>query len=304
MIAKKLPFISDVKLKTSHSNSMQNHDTPQEISSQEIPLGKQVEYPSTYQPDLLFPVARQLKRDEIDIQGKLPFHGADIWNAYELSWLNAKSKPQVAIAVFEFDCASSNIIESKSFKLYLNSLNQTRFSDWQSVESTLTGDLSKAAETAVSVTLFKVEDYNQTVPVNEWQGVLLDELDIEVSNYQYDPELLKVESDEEASESLYSHLLKSNCLITSQPDWASILIEYKGPKINHESLLKYLISFRNHNEFHEQCVERVFSDIMQYCKPSELTVYARYTRRGGLDINPWRSNVAGKICPNQRHVRQ
>lgn len=283
---------------------MQNHDSSKEISSQEIPLGKQVEYPSQYQPKLLFPVARQLKRDGIDIQGQLPFHGTDIWNAYELSWLNSKGKPQVAIAVFEFDCASPNIIESKSFKLYLNSLNQTRFTDWQSVEKTLTDDLSKAAETAVSVKLFKVEDYNQTVPVKEWQGVLLDELDIEIGSYQYQPELLALESEEMVAESLYSHLLKSNCLITSQPDWASILIEYKGPKIDQASLLKYLISFRNHNEFHEQCVERVFTDIMSHCKPLELTVYARYTRRGGLDINPWRSNVSGKICPNQRHSRQ
>lgn len=283
---------------------MQNHDSSKEISSQEIPLGKQVEYPSQYQPELLFPVARQLKRDEIDIQGQLPFHGTDIWNAYELSWLNSKGKPQVAIAVFEFDCTSTNIVESKSFKLYLNSLNQTQFTDWQSVEKTLTDDLSKAAETAVSVKLFKVEDYNQTVPVKEWQGVLLDELDIEIDGYQYQPELLALESKEVVIESLYSHLLKSNCLITSQPDWASILIEYKGPKIDQASLLKYLISFRNHNEFHEQCVERVFTDIMSHCKPLELTVYARYTRRGGLDINPWRSNVSGKVCSNQRHSRQ
>ncbi|ACV26145.1 NADPH-dependent 7-cyano-7-deazaguanine reductase QueF [Kangiella koreensis] len=278
---------------------MQNNDT-----TNQIPLGKQVEYPSQYQPELLFPVARQLKRVEIDIQGQLPFHGTDIWNAYELSWLNAKGKPQVAIAVFEFDCTSTNIIESKSFKLYLNSLNQSRFADWQAVEKTVTNDLSKAAETSVSVRLFKVEEYNLSVPVKEWQGILLDDLDIEINDYQYQPELLKLQSDEVVSESLYSHLLKSNCLITSQPDWASILIEYKGPKIHQESLLKYLISFRNHNEFHEQCVERVFTDIMRYCKPSELTVYARYTRRGGLDINPWRSNVSGKICHNQRHARQ
>ncbi|AUD78322.1 NADPH-dependent 7-cyano-7-deazaguanine reductase QueF [Kangiella profundi] len=283
---------------------MQNHDLSKERSSQEIPLGKQVEYPSQYQPELLFPVARQLKRDEINIQGQLPFHGTDIWNAYELSWLNSKGKPQVAIAVFEFDCASTNIIESKSFKLYLNSLNQTRFTDWPTVEKTLTEDLSKAAGATVSVKLYEVEAYNQSVPVNEWQGILLDEQDIEVNSYQYDPELLEVDSEEETSESLYSHLLKSNCLITSQPDWASILIEYKGPKINHESLLKYLISFRNHNEFHEQCVERVFTDILRHCKPSELTVYARYTRRGGLDINPWRSNVKAKLCSNQRHSRQ
>ncbi|AKE52599.1 NADPH-dependent 7-cyano-7-deazaguanine reductase QueF [Kangiella geojedonensis] len=272
-----------------------NHD--------DIPLGKDVGYPEQYDPSLLFPVARQLKRDELGLKGSLPFHGSDFWNAYEMSWLNAKGKPQVAIGVFEFAHDTVNIIESKSFKLYLNSYNQTRFEHWEAVLESLQHDLSKAAEGTVSVQLFTLEQYRQQVAITEPESVLIDEIDVEVSNYDYQPSALMAQG-EVVQESLQSDLLKSNCLITSQPDWATVLIDYRGPKIDRESLLKYLISFRNHNEFHEQCVERIFVDLMKYCQPQELTVYARYTRRGGLDINPFRTNTTAHKAQNIRLVRQ
>lgn len=276
------------------------------------PLGKEVAYIDQYDVSLLFPVARQQKRDELGLTGDLPFHGSDFWNGYELSWLNAKGKPQVAIGVFEFGHDSVNIVESKSFKLYLNSFNQTRFDNWQLVQDTLIQDLTNIAVGKVRVSLYELEQYQLEHSVTtlgcDTASVLLDVLDIAVDNYDYESSLLRLcpsaEPEAITTETLTSHLLKSNCLITSQPDWASVIIDYKGPQIEHESLLRYLISFRNHNEFHEQCVERIFTDIMTFCRPQELTVYARYTRRGGLDINPWRSNVKNKRLDNFRLVRQ
>ena len=272
-----------------------NHD--------DIPLGKDVGYPDQYDPSLLFPVARQLKRDELGLNDNLPFHGSDFWNAYEMSWLNIKGKPQVAIGVFEFSHDTINIVESKSFKLYLNSYNQTRFKSWDAVLENLQQDLSAAAEGAVSAQLLTLEQYRQEVGIVAPKAILIDDIDVEVTDYDYQPSLLKVQ-ERVIQESLQSDLLKSNCLITSQPDWASVLIDYRGPKIDHEGLLKYLISFRNHNEFHEQCVERIFVDLMKYCQPQELTVYARYTRRGGLDINPFRTNVIENRAQNIRLIRQ
>ena len=275
------------------------------MANDEIPLGKDTNYPEQYDKSLLFPVVRQIKREELGLSSELPFHGSDYWNAYEMSWLNQKGKPQVAIGVFEFPHDSVNIIESKSFKLYLNSYNQTFFESWEQVKLRLTEDLTKAAEGEVQVQLLHPEEFRLECPVIELDGLLLDDLDVEIEQYDYQPELLQLApSDDEVEEKLHSHLLKSNCLITNQPDWASVLIDYKGKAIDHESLLKYLISFRTHNEFHEQCVERIFSDIMRICQPQELTVYARYTRRGGLDINPFRTNVEGKKSQNIRLSRQ
>ena len=275
----------------------------------DIPLGKTTEYYNQYKPELLFPVARQIKRDELGLTDKLPFFGCDIWNAYEMSWLNTQGKPQAAIGVFEFSSDSENIIESKSFKLYLNSFNQTPFESWQQVKKTLSEDLTAVAKGIVEVKLFTLQEYNKEYPITEWDAMTIDDVDVEISQYDYQASLLAIEHTKDSSqeiveEKLTSDLLKSNCLITNQPDWASILIQYKGAKIHHESLLKYLISFRTHNEFHEQCVERVFTDIMEYCKPQELTVYARYTRRGGLDINPFRTNIEGRKALNLRLVRQ
>ncbi|MBD3777512.1 MAG: NADPH-dependent 7-cyano-7-deazaguanine reductase QueF, partial [Thiotrichales bacterium] len=224
----------------------------------------------------------------------------DIWTAYEVSWLNAKGKPVAVIAEFAFPADSPNLIESKSFKLYLNSFNGTCFSSQQEVEDLWVKDLSAACGGEVQVDVRSLN--GDEMLIGQLPGENLDDLDIEVDTYQVRPELLTVEA-EVVEETLNSHLLKSNCLVTGQPDWGSIVIRYEGPQINHENLLKYLISFREHNEFHEQCVERVFTDIMRQCKPQKLTVYARYVRRGGLDINPYRSNFEDEF-ELSRTVRQ
>jgi 7-cyano-7-deazaguanine reductase len=275
-------------------------------SNQQNPLGQTVEYVSTYQPQLLFAIAREEKRVEIGITGDLPFVGEDIWNAYEVSWLNLNGVPRVATAEFRFPADSPNIIESKSFKLYLNSFNQTKFESLESVMQTIKQDLEAASLASVEVRIdevgIKPANLDESADVT-----CIDHIDIAIDSYEYNPDLLKskLSLDETSSieESLCSHILKSNCLITSQPDWASIFIRYHGAPIDHARLLAYIISFRNHNEFHEQCVERIYSDIMSHCKPDKLTVYARYTRRGGLDINPWRSNFESNM-PNNRLIRQ
>ncbi len=269
------------------------------------PLGKPVAYCAQYDPSLLFPMARANKREEIGVQGTLPFFGVDIWNAYEVSWLNLRGKPQVAIATFTVPADSPNIVESKSFKLYLNSFNQTRLADPAALVSLLQSDLSAAFGASVHVRL-TLPDAFATLDMGELEGLLLDRLDIEVNEYRPDPALLRSNRDDAmVEETLVSHLLKSNCLVTGQPDWGSVQIHYVGPQIDQEGLLQYLIGFRNHNEFHEQCVERIFMDILRHCHPQKLAVYARYTRRGGLDINPWRSNfTTGQRPPNLRGARQ
>ena len=269
-----------------------------------LPLGKVTEYKSQYDPGLLCPFPRQVKRDIIGVTGTLPFQGYDIWNAYELSWLNAKGKPIVAMGEFHVPCQSPNLIESKSFKLYLNSFNQTRFDSADQVEERMLADLSAAAGAAVRVRLLESDQFagEQIVPL---PGECLDGLDIRVEEYALNPSVLEGAADASqlVEECLHSHLLKSNCLVTSQPDWGSVLIRYRGGQIDREALLRYLISFREHNEFHEQCVERIFVDLLRYCQPQQLTVYARYTRRGGLDINPFRSNYERRIA-NLRLARQ
>lgn len=257
-----------------------------------------------YAPELLFPIPRQQKREEIGVTGTLPFFGVDIWNAYEISWLNMRGKPQVAIATITAPADSPNIVESKSFKLYLNSFNQTRLANTDALLALLREDLSGAFGANVHVKLTTPEDFDQ-LHMGELEGMLLDRLDIEVDQYTPSPALLAANLDEASvEETLVSHLLKSNCLVTGQPDWASVQIQYVGPQIDQESLLKYLIAFREHNEFHEQCVERIFVDIMRQCRPTKLAVYARYTRRGGLDINPFRTNFNAKRPPNLRTARQ
>lgn len=269
------------------------------------PLGKPATYCSDYDPSLLFPIARADKRAELGIAGTLPFFGMDIWNAYEISWLNTRGKPQVAIATIQVPADSPNIVESKSFKLYLNSFNQTRLGSSDALLELLRKDLSAGFGAPVHVTLTLPKAFGE-VRLGELGGVLLDRLDIDVDAYQPDPGLLRASANEaDVEESLVSHLLKSNCLVTGQPDWASVQIRYVGPQIDQEGLLRYLIGFRDHNEFHEQCVERIFMDILRQCRPQKLAVYARYTRRGGLDINPWRSNfTTGQAPGNARHARQ
>ncbi len=252
-------------------------------------LGKKTGYKSHYDSSLLYPIPRQDKREEIGLEEQeLPFHGVDLWNAYEISWLNPKGKPEVRLAQFLFPYQSSHIIESKSFKLYLNSFNQTSFTNEKEVIRTMSEDLSAKCQSEVKVSFFSINEA-QPYQLKSFEGACIDHLDIEVKNYSVEPSLLKT-LNVEASEALHTHLLKSNCLVTNQPDWASVFIKYEGRKICPESLLKYIVSFREHNEFHEQCVERIFHDILTHCSPTKLTVYARYTRRGGLDINPFRSN--------------
>ena len=268
-------------------------------------LGKPACYQAEYDPSLLFPIPRQDKRNEIGIRGTLPFFGADIWNAYEVSWLNLRGKPQVAIATFIIPAESPNIVESKSFKLYLNSYNQTRLTDTDALLARLKTDVSAAVAASVQVRLTLPEAFGK-VAFAELEGLSLDRLDIEVDSYAPNPALLRASQDAEpVEETLVSNLLKSNCLVTGQPDWGSVQIHYVGAPIDQAGLLQYLIGFRTHNEFHEQCAERIFMDVLRQCQPLKLAVYARYTRRGGLDINPWRSNISGSPLPlNLRCARQ
>ena len=276
----------------------------QDNSLKSLKLGQKTEYASQYDRTLLQPVPRALNRDGLGITQNQPFTiGADIWTAYEISWLNEKGLPQVAIADIYLDYQSQNLIESKSFKLYLNSFNQSKFADFNVVQQTMQRDLSECAQGDVKVRLNPVTVYDSQ-KIDHLQGDCIDEQDIEITSYEFNADWLKdCVSDEIVEEKLVSHLLKSNCLITNQPDWGTLHIHYVGNKIDHEKLLRYVVSFRQHNEFHEQCVERIFCDLMYYAKPEKLTVYARYTRRGGLDINPFRSNFEN-LPENLRLARQ
>ena len=276
----------------------------QDKSLNALKLGQQTTYAEKYDRTLLQPVPRRLNRDQLNITATQPFTiGADIWTAYEISWLNPKGVPQVAIADVSIDFRSENLIESKSFKLYLNSFNQTTFADFADVQQTLQRDLQDCAQGEVKVRLNSLADYTAQ-PIVALSGDCIDAQDIEVRDYAFNAALLNhCTGDHLVEETLVSHLLKSNCLITQQPDWGSLQIHYIGKQINREQLLRYIISFRQHNEFHDQCVERIFCDLMQYAKPEKLTVYARYTRRGGLDINPYRSNFE-PLPQNVRLARQ
>ncbi|MEK9803839.1 MAG: NADPH-dependent 7-cyano-7-deazaguanine reductase QueF [Curvibacter sp.] len=273
-------------------------------------LGRATPYKDQYDASLLYPIPRLAKREEIGVPATLPFLGADLWTAYELSWLNPRGKPQVAIAHITVPCETPNIVESKSFKLYLNSYNNTKFADAAEVQARLRADLGEAVwrgsgrTGSVGVRLLSPELFDQE-PLHELDGLNIDRLEVECTRYTPAPELLTATFDEQpVSEVLTSHLLKSNCLVTGQPDWASVQIAYSGPQIDQAGLLQYLVSFRNHNEFHEQCVERIYMDLWRRCKPAKLTVYARYTRRGGLDINPWRTSHPQALPPNVRTARQ
>jgi 7-cyano-7-deazaguanine reductase len=283
-------------------------------------LGKKSVYIDQYNPNLLLPIPRALKRNEIGIDDiNPPFYGVDIWNHYEISWLNAAGKPIVAMGEIRYPCTSPNIIESKSMKLYFNSLNNTKFNNVDEVTQTVNKDLSDAVGKPVAFTIFPLTPLTScmstAIPTpfnlhNNFTGICLDNLEIACDTYLPHSEYLKLldnnglSKPHEVHEMLYSNLLKSNCLVTNQPDWGSVYIEYSGMPIDHSGLLKYIVSLRNHNEFHEQCVERIFNDILINCKPKQLTVYARYTRRGGLDINPYRTTTANYDAINLRLIRQ
>jgi len=283
---------------------------------EQSPLGKASAYADRYDASLLFPIARATKREELGLKAHAPspFFGADMWTAFELSWLNLRGKPQVALAHFTIPCESPNIIESKSFKLYLNSFNHSQFPDAEAVLAHLRADVNEAVwrgvtvQSSVGVRLIGPELFDRE-PIYELDGLNLDRLDIECNRYTPAPDLLQTVDNQGSaqgpvSEVLVSNLLKSNCLVTGQPDWGSVQISYTGAAIEQEGLLQYLVSFRNHNEFHEQCVERIFMDIWTRCKPLKLTVYARYTRRGGLDINPFRTSHPQALPGNTRMARQ
>ena len=274
------------------------------MTPDQSPLGKPAAYTEQYDASLLFPIPRAGAREQIGIGAQLPFFGTDIWNAYELSWINARGKPQIAIATFLIPADSPNIIESKSFKLYLGSFAQTTFESAEVVRDTIRRDVTAASGAPVSVRLEQPGAFGK-IAFEEFDGLSLDRLDLDTEIYHPEPTLLKAAFDEApVEETLISNLLKSNCPVTGQPDWGSVQIHYVGPQIDQAGLLRYIISYRNHTAFHEQCAERIFMDILRECKPDRLAVYARYTRRGGLDINPFRTNFNMPMPDNARLARQ
>ena len=283
-------------------------DSP--ATPQDSPLGQASVYADQYDPSLLFAIPRAPQRAQLGITGQPRFFGADLWTAYELSWLNTRGKPQVALAQVVVPCESTHIVESKSFKLYLNSFNGSRFASEHEVKQRLQADVSAAlwqggpVQQSAVVRLVLPPDFDRE-PIQELDGLSLDRLDIDCDRYQPAPELLSAAFDEQpVEETLTSQLLKSNCPVTGQPDWGSVQIRYAGPQIDQAGLLRYIVSFRGHSDFHEHCAERIFTDLWQRCRPTKLTVYARYTRRGGLDINPWRTSHPGTLPPSARTARQ
>lgn len=265
-----------------------------------LPLGRHVDYPRHYDAGLLYPIARSLGRREIGIdRAALPFIGIDRWHAYELSWLDARGKPRTATATFEVPAHSPFLVESKSLKLYLNSFNATTFDGDEAVRTRIASDLSAAAGAPVRVA-FGLPPFNA-----DHEGDCIDALDVAIEHYGPPrAELLAADTDDVIEETLRSEVLKSNCPVTGQPDWATVVIRYRGPRLDRAALLRYLVSFRDHAEFHEQCVERIFSDLLAHARPLALSVEARYTRRGGLDINPWRATPGHHRPEPGRDLRQ
>lgn len=266
-------------------------------------LGKPTEYSERHDPDLLFPIDRAQGRQALGWAAQPDFAGNDTWHAWELSWLDQRGRPQAAVARFVFDCHTPRLIESKSFKLYLNSLAQTRVADRGVLTSLLTAELVEAAGGAVDVMLFDADD--AALAVRPLSGDSIDQQDVDIDHYgPPDAGLLMADADSVARETLVSRVFRSNCPVTGQPDWASVQIRYAGPRIDRASLLRYLVSFRRHSGFHEQCVEQIFSDIRSHCGADRLDVRACFTRRGGLDINPWRSTHAPRPDTVVREARQ
>tara|TARA_R110002124_G_scaffold150869_1_gene317599 strand:- start:222 stop:1043 length:822 start_codon:yes stop_codon:yes gene_type:complete len=261
------------------------------VTEKNILLGADTDYPTSYSPQLLHPIPRKEGRRALGILDAEPFFGVDLWTAYEVSWLDMRGKPVVAVAELSIPGSTVNLVESKSLKLYLNSLNQERYRSVEEVTRIIERDVSACVVGPILVGIHPGDSYRH-MGLGSLPGICLDDLPVAVDTYAPDPSLLGLADGHIiVSESLYSHLLKTNCPVTGQPDWASILIRYSGPAIDREGLLRYLVSFRNHQDFHEQCVERIFTEIRELCQPDKLEVYARYTRRGGLEINPYRSSV-------------
>jgi 7-cyano-7-deazaguanine reductase len=268
----------------------------------DIPLGKSASYPTDYAPDVLYAVPRQEARAGLGLGPELPFTGVDIWNAWELTWLSLSGLPVVATGVITVPADSPNIIESKSLKLYLNSLSMTRFDSARDVTHTIRDDLSRVAGATVDVDVALAED-SSVDQIAALPGICIDYLDAPMDQFTVEPGLLQTADETVTNETLHSHLLRSNCPVTNQPDTGSIMIQYTGPEIVRETLLRYIVSYRQHSDFHEACVERIFTDLKDGCRCTELTVYARFNRRGGLDINPYRSN-SGNRAENLRLWRQ
>lgn len=278
-------------------------ETGMENTPGAVLLGEARDYADTYSPQFLFPIARQKTRAHLAVdESQLPFRGHDLWSAYELSWLDSHGRPQVAMAEFAVPADSPNIIESKSFKYYLNSFNQSQFDSWKLVSDILTKDLSAAAGADIETELYSLN--LETALTTHIPGHCVDAGDVAQFRYQPDASLLVADSSAQVvGEALYSHLLKTNCPVTGQPDWATVWVQYSGPRIDPASFLAYVVSFRQHQDFHENCVEKIFMDLQSRCQCVELTVYARYTRRGGLDINPFRTNTSLAV-PRWRLLRQ
>ena len=260
------------------------------MENRKIPLGQASSYPDYYAPQLLFAIARADSRRALGIAADLPFHGVDVWNAWELTWLGEGDVPAVATVVIEVPADSPNIVESKSLKLYLNSFSMSRFATAEQVADTLESDLSTSVGCPVAVLVQPVANTEARV-VSRLAGTCLDSLTVNCSDWQVNAGLLAADSDTRVTEDLHTHLLRSLCPVTAQPDIGSLQISYRGPRIDHASLLRYVVSYRRHSEFHEACVERMFVDILAQCEPDALSLHARYQRRGGVDINPFRSNT-------------
>ena len=268
----------------------------------DTPLGRRTDYIDQYTPSLLCPVPRWDAREVLELDPQsLPFHGVDLWTAYEVSWLDNRGKPVVAMAEFAVPCNSRNLVESKSLKLYLNSFANSRFASAKEVRALMEKDLSDCAGGPVDVRLLSLDEAARE-PWLEIRGECIDHLDIEIDDAG-EPVRLLADQGAERSETLYSHLLRSLCPVTGQPDWATLVVRYIGAPISQVALLRYVVALRNHQGFHEQIIEQVFSDILAQCQPRQLSVYGRFTRRGGLDINPFRSNFEDRPL-NRRVVRQ
>lgn len=272
------------------------------VDYRNLPLGKQTGYSDRYDPSLLVAVPRLQTRDFLQDPAQLPFYGLDEWNAFELSWLNSKGKPESRCARLFYSAHSPAIVESKSLKLYFNSFNQSLFDSADRVQATVQADVSAIVGTAVRCELLSLDD--PSLQVSSWHDLCVDYLDLEISTYTPDAALLGCDPDRVVAETLVSHLLRSLCPVTGQPDWASVRIHYQGPAIDHAALLRYLCSFRQHQGFHEQCIERIFCDIWQQCQPTVLSVEGRFTRRGGLDINPFRCSAPDMHATFARQARQ
>ncbi|MEE8245614.1 MAG: NADPH-dependent 7-cyano-7-deazaguanine reductase QueF [Pseudomonadales bacterium] len=256
----------------------------------DLPLGKEVGYTSTYTPSLLRGIPRSELRSSMGVKDPLPFRGEDVWNGYEMSWLDSQGKPQVSGLRLHVPCTSAAVIESKSMKLYLNSLSETKFGQRADVLRTLDSDLALAFRSPILVELVDLKHLGSAT--DDMPGVCLDHLDIFVTEYERNPKLLNTgDLEHVVKETYHTNLFRSLCPVTGQPDWASVMVQYLGPPIDRADLLKYLLSYRSHQAFHEAAIEQIFLDIKARCRPEQLSVFGRFLRRGGLDINPFRSNV-------------